>query len=80
MAYMNVPPVPPRPPAGYVARAPAPAKPPPAQVEAKTPPASGSTHGPAVILGGALAKAAPSVTRQAPDPPKPPGRHVDRVI
>ncbi|WP_372785679.1 hypothetical protein [Phenylobacterium sp.] len=80
MAYLNLPPVPPPPPAGYVARAPAPARPPQLQVEAKAPPASGSSHGPAVILGGALAKPAPRVTRQEPDPPKPPAHHVDRVI
>jgi hypothetical protein len=79
MSYINLPPVPPTPSVGYVARASAPAKPPQSQTGPNPTVTSGANHGPAVILGGALAKPADRGVRQDPQPPTPP-RHVDRVI
>ncbi len=79
MAYVNLPPVPPTPPVGYVARAPAQTKPPLTQAELKPSVAPGGSHGPAVILGGALARPSERRVRQDPEPPKP-AHHVDRVI
>jgi hypothetical protein len=79
MSYINLPPVPPAPPVGYVARAPSQAKPPLTQAEPKPSVSTGPTHGPAVILGGALARPPERRVRQDPEPPKP-AHHVDRVI
>ena len=76
MAYVNVPPAPP---VSYVARAPAAAKPPQTHAEPKPPAAAGANHGPAVILGGSLAKSADRRVREEPAPARPP-RHLDRVI
>ena len=80
MSYFNLPPVPPAPTVGYVARAPAPAKPAQAQADPKPSASSGADHGPAVVLGGSLAKPPERRVRQDPEPPPKPSHHVDRVI
>jgi hypothetical protein len=75
MSYFNVSAVPPTPPASYAA-APDRAKPPTApRPQGATP----SSYGPAVVLGGSLAKPPERRAPQAPEPPKP-AHHVDRVI
>jgi hypothetical protein len=79
MSYINVPPIRPPTPVSYVARPPASAKPPQTQTEPKPSVSSNSTHGPAVILGGSLAKPADRSPRPNSDTPKSP-HHVDRVI
>jgi hypothetical protein len=76
MSYFNIPAVPQVQPASYTAPAPERAKPPNATPAPKTPE---PTHGPAVILSGALARPAGHSARQDPEPPKP-THHINRVI
>ncbi|HEX4709424.1 hypothetical protein [Phenylobacterium sp.] len=77
MSYFNVSAVPPTPPASYAA-APERAKP-PAATQPTPQGAAQSSYGPAVVLGGSLAKPPERRAPQAPEPPKP-AHHVDRVI
>lgn len=82
MSFFNVSAVPPAPPASYAAApAPAPdrARPPNTATEPRPQSAAQSSHGPAVVLGGSLAKQPDRRAPPAPEPPKP-GHHVDRVI
>ena len=84
MAYFSLPPVPVVTPADYVARAPSQAKPPQTVTEPRPAAPSEPTRGPAVILGGSLAKPAerkpqPNTAVQKPAQP-PPGHHIDRII
>ena len=84
MAYFSLPPVPVVTPADYVARAPGQAKPPQTATEPRPAAPSEPTRGPAVVLGGSLAKPAerrPQPDAKAQQPAQPPlGRHVDRII
>jgi len=84
MPYVSLPPVPVVTPADYVARAPLQPKPAQAAVAPTSSPPPQSTHGPAVILGGSLAKPAERKSQPQADPPKPapppPGQHINRVI
>jgi len=86
MPYFSLPPVPVVTPADYVARAPSQAKPPQTVTEPRRSAPAEPTRGPAVVLGGSLAK--PAERRPQSDagpqksapPPPPPGHHIDRVI
>lgn len=83
MPYVSLPPVPVVTPADYVARAPLQAKPPRAAVAPRPQAPAPSAHGPAVILGGALAKPVEGkadATPKSAATPTPVGRHIDRII
>jgi hypothetical protein len=79
MSYFNVPAVPPTPPASYAAPAPDRARPPKTATEPRPQGGAQSSYGPAVVLGGSLAKPPERRAPPAPQPPTP-GHHVDRVI